>query len=126
MPGATFFETYAVQAPSGESVVPVAPGDAVALPPVIVPRLNTAVMSGTVRDADGAPVRDVDVFGVLFGQERTYPVAPVKTDGDGRFALQVWVGRRYRLSVGSSFDPDGEIEFVATASPLTITLRRRR
>jgi protocatechuate 3,4-dioxygenase beta subunit len=123
---APFVETHAALTASGEPVIALGPGDHVGLAPTTARRLISIAVSGAVRDADGGPVQGVEVSGVLFGEdEKVYPVSPVITDGEGRFPLHLWDGRRYRLAVGPRYTPDAELEFIATGSPLSIMLRRR-
>lgn len=68
----------------------------------------------------------VDVTAAMFRESgRVYPESPVKTDADGRLQLRLWLGERYRITIGPRFSPDLEMEFVATNKPLSITLRAR-
>jgi hypothetical protein len=124
-PGTPFAESHA-RTTTGENVVSLGLGGEVALPPTIVRRLTQVAVSGTVREAGGEPARGVEVSAVMFGEHgRLYPVFPVKTDSDGRYQLGLWEGERYRMRVGPRVGANAEMEFVATARALSITLPGR-
>jgi hypothetical protein len=79
-----------------------------------------------VREPDGKPAPGVDVTAAMFGEYgRVYPASPVKTDAEGRLQLRLWQGERYRITIGPRFNPDAEMEVIATDKPLLITLRGR-
>jgi hypothetical protein len=124
-PGVPFAETYARTSTHG-TVIPLGFGGTVMLEPITTRRLAPVVVSGTIRTATGTPARGVTVSGVMYGDfGRVYPVPPVNADRAGRFELRLWQGRRYRIRVGPSSNPDTELEFVASREPLSITLHRR-
>lgn len=120
-----FAEAYA-ETTSGETVISLPFGGSVTVAPLRARRLTQIVVSATVREPDGTPASDVDVMAALFGEHgRVYPASPVKTNADGRLQLRLWQGWRYRITIGPKFNPDAEMEVIATDKPLVIMLRDR-
>jgi hypothetical protein len=124
-PNSPFAETYA-RTVSGETVITLAFGGNVTLAPIVARRLTQIAASGIMREAGGTPARGVEFSAAMLGEAgRVYPAFSVKTDDEGRFDLRLWEGERYRIVVGPRFNPNAELEFVATAKPIEIALRGR-
>jgi hypothetical protein len=124
-PGTPFAVTYA-KTTAGETVISLPLAGTITLAPIRARRLAQITVAATVREPDGTSAPGVDVTAAMFGEYgRIYPMFPVKTDGEGRLQLRLWQGERYRLTIGSRFNPDAEMEVIATDKPLSITLRGR-
>lgn len=124
-PSSPFAETYAGTT-AGETAIPLAFGGSVTLDPIRARRLTHITVQGTVREPAGSPARSVDVTAEMLRDDgRPYPADQGKTDADGRLQLRLWLGERYRVTVGSPYGPDAQLEFIAADKPLSITLRGR-
>lgn len=99
-------------------------GGSVAMAPIVAARLTPVVVSGVVQDANGNPLSGVVIAPTMLAEQgRTYRSAPSTSGADGRFELRLWAGQRYRIAAGAT---TGGIlvEFVASGTPLTITVPR--
>jgi len=93
--------------------------------PIVARRLTPVHAIGTVYWSDGAPASGFEVLAVSLGDRG--PIAafgsPVKTAMDGGFAIDLFRGARYRLSVRRDSRVVERVEIVASDQPMTITLR---
>jgi len=124
-PGSPFAVAYARTA-AGETVVSLPVGGTMTLVPLRARLLTQVVVPGTTRTPEGNPASGIEVTTAMLGERgQVYPVFPIKTDANGYFQLRLWQGERYRIMVGPRFNPDAELEFVASDRPLMITVRVR-
>jgi hypothetical protein len=101
-------------------------GGTVILVPLVARRLTQINVSGLARTAAGSLARGFELSPALFGEQgQMYEVPSVTSDAEGRFHLRLWRGERYRITAGSRFRPDAELEFVATDQPLVVTVVAR-
>jgi len=98
----------------------------VTMAPLQARRLTRIDVPGIALTAEGAPARGIEVAAALLGENgRAYRAFPVKSDDEGHFRLRLWQGERYRILVGPSFNPDAELEIIASDEPITLRLRAR-
>lgn len=110
---------------SGSTVVRVAPGVQVTLPPLRLVKQGHAPLAGFVRTADGAPVSGVAVTALALDEEgNAVPSTARRTNAEGRFVLDAYTGVRYRLVVGPRQQPLATREAQAGGDEVTITLPR--
>ena len=114
-------ESYA-RTTHGTSVVEVKAGERITVPTIQTRRQSVVLVSGIVQEPGGLPVAGVVVTATNLDQSGHMPNL-IKTDVGGRFQLRLWEGRPYRIVIGSRFNPDAAVEFVASQQSLTITTR---
>jgi 5-hydroxyisourate hydrolase-like protein (transthyretin family) len=99
-------------------------GERITVPAIQTRRLSVVHVSGIVQERGGLPVTGVVVTATMLDESGQAQMPNlIKTDANGRFQLRLWEGRPYRIIIGSRFNPDAEVEFVAREQFLTITTR---
>lgn len=103
--------------------VTLAMGGHVVLEPIRLQRFMRTTLTGRIVDPSGAGLGGVTLWVVAVDDRRRWPRRFV-TDGDGRFSVPVYAGRRQQLIVGDRQEPRAEITIVAGSEPVTITVAR--
>ena len=118
-----FAESYA-RTTDGTSVFALKAGERITVPPIQTRRLSVVLVSGLVQERGGLPVTGAIVTTTMLNEAgQAHMPNLAKTDANGRFQLRLWEGRPYRIVIGSRFNPNAEVEFVAREQSLTITTR---
>jgi hypothetical protein len=112
----------------GEREISLKPGEQISLLPFTVRRLSGVRQTGAVRRADGYPVAGVILAPTAIGEAGPVDHAAVeaRTDEEGNFAMDLFRGARYRLTVGDRRSPVLTLDIVAGDEPLVITLPPQR
>lgn len=100
-----------------------APAGHVVLEPIRLQRFMRTTLTGRIVDPSGAGLGGVTLWVVAVDDRRRWPRRFV-TDGDGRFSVPVYAGRRQQLIVGDRQEPRAEITIVAGSEPVIVTVPR--